>query len=238
MRPNWLEELLVGRTVVVAHVRQIGLDLLLETAGDGAQLAVVLQRLAGDVQREVGRVHHAAHEAEVVGQKLLALVHDEHVGGVQGEPALVVLRVHVPRRAARHEHEGVVVQRPFRVHGNGTGRVFEVVEVGLVELVVLLLGDLGLLALPNGDHGVDGLYLGVALPLRRCRLLAFRRLGGLHLAALRHFHLDGVAHVVAVALDELGEPVLAGEGAEGLIGGVVLQVHDDVGAVAQRARPA
>ena len=117
------------------------------------------------------------------------------------------------------------------MHGDGAGRVFEVVEVGLVELVVLFLRDFGLLALPDGDHGVNGLHLGVALPLRRGGFLALGRLGGLHLAALHHFHLDGIAHVVAVALDELREPMLAGEGAEGLVGGVVLQVHDDVGAV-------
>ena len=191
----------------------------------------MLQRLAGDVQREVGRVHHTAHEAEVVGQQFLALVHDEHVGAVQGKPALEVLRVHVPRRAARHEHEGVVVQRALGVHRDGAGRVFEVMEVGLIELVVLFLRNLALLPLPDRNHGVDGLHLGVAFPLGRGRFLALRRLRGLHLAALGDFHLDGVAHVVAVALDELAQAVLAGEGAELLVVGVVLQVHDDVGAV-------
>ena len=111
-----LEEALVGLAVIVAHARQVGLDLLLEAPGDGAQLAVVLQRLARDVQREIGGVHHAAHEAEVVGQQFLALVHDEHVGRVQGQAALVVLRVHVPGRTARHEHERVVVERALGMH--------------------------------------------------------------------------------------------------------------------------
>ena len=100
-----LEERLVRSAVLIAHVGQVGLDLLLHLVGDGAQLAVMLQRLAGDVEREVLAVHHAAHEVEVVGQQLLALLHDEHVGAVERQALLEVLAVQVVRRAARHEQQ-------------------------------------------------------------------------------------------------------------------------------------
>ena len=193
-------------------------------------LAVVLQRLAADVQLQVLAVHHAAHEVEVVGQQLLALLHDQDVGAVQRQALLEVLAVQVVRRAAGDEQQRVVAERALGVDAERARRVGEVVEVGLVELVVLLVGDLGLAALPDGDHRVDGLDLGVILVLGFVVVAGVLGLG--QLARLRHFHLHGVAHVVAVALDEVPQAELAEERVVVVVVGVVLQREDDVGAVA------
>ena len=74
-----LEEALIGFAVIFEHLQQVGLDLLLELLGDGTQLAIVLKRFARDVEREVLAVHHTTNEVEVIGQQLLAFLHDEHV---------------------------------------------------------------------------------------------------------------------------------------------------------------
>ena len=190
----------------------------------------MLQRLAADVQLQVLAVHHAAHEVEVVGQQLLALLHDQDVGAVQRQALLEVLAVQVVRSAAGDEQQRVVAERALGVDAERARRVGEVVEVGLVELVVLLVGDLGLAALPDGNHRVDGLHLGVILVLGRVVVAGVLRLG--QLARLRHFHLHGIAHVVAVALDEVLQAELAEERVVVVVVSVVLQREDDVGAVA------
>ena len=62
--------------VVVAQVRKLAFHLLLYAALYGLELAVVLQHLAADVQVQIRAVHNAAHEAERLGQQVLALLHD------------------------------------------------------------------------------------------------------------------------------------------------------------------
>ena len=229
-----LEELLVGVAVLVAHGLELGRDLLLDAVGDGVKLAVLLQRLARDVERDVRRVHDAAHEVVIIGQKVGALLHDEHVGAVEREALLVVLAVEVERRLGRHEQQRVVLERALGVEGDGARRVLPVVEGGLVELVVLLRLDVGLGLLPDRRHGVDGLELGVVLVLG---LVVVGGVVGLGLlAALGDHHLDGMAHVVAVAADEVLErPLLEVQAiALALLAvralHVVLEREDDVGA--------
>ena len=80
-------------------------------------------------------------------------------------------------------------------------RVVGVVEGRLVELVVLLVCDIGLLARPDGDHGVDGLALHVRFELRLVVIAGIFGFG--QLDALFQVHLDGVADVVAVAANEV-----------------------------------
>ena len=224
-----LEELLVALAILVEEVLKVGLDLLLDAAGDGLQLAVVLQRFTRDVKREVLRVDDAADEVEVVGQEVFALVHDEHVGAIEREALLEILAVQVIRRAARREQQRIVGQRALGMQRDGARRIGEVVEVRLVELVVLLVGHVGFLALPDGNHRVDRVGLGVGLVLGlvivadvfRLRLLA--RLGNLH--------LDGVAHVVAITLDQVLQAVLRKISVVVVLVGVFLERKDDVGAV-------
>ena len=224
-----LEELLVAFAILVEEILKVGLDFLLDAAGDCLQLAVVLQRLTRDVEREVLRVNDAADEIEVVGQEVFALVHDEHVGAIKRETLLEVLAVQVIRGAARHEQQRVVGQRALSMQRDGARRVGEVVEVRLVELVVLLVGHVRLLALPDGNHRVDRVGLGVGLVLGLVVVAGVFRLR--LLARLGNLHLDGVAHVVAVALDQVLQAVLGKIGVVVVLVGVLLEREDDVGAV-------
>ena len=132
-----LEELLVGLAVVAHHGGQLVVHLALDAALDGAELRVVLQRLAADVERDVGAVNHAAHEVVVVRQQVGALLLDQHVGGVQREALLVVLAIEVKRRASRDEQQRVVAQGTLGVKADGARRLLPVVERGGVELVVV-----------------------------------------------------------------------------------------------------
>ena len=114
------------------------------------------------------------------------------------------------------------------MEAEGARGVHPVVEGGLVELGVLLVGDLGGALLPDRGHGIDGIKLGVVLPLRLVVVAGV--CGLLLLAALGHEHLHGIAHVVAVATDELAELPLAQELVVVGLLGVLLEGHDDGGA--------
>ena len=207
---------------------QLVLDLLLQRVADQPQLAVLLQSLAADVQAQVLAVHHALDKAEVVGQQVGALVHDHHAGSVQRQALLVLLGVVVVGGAAGHEQQRGVGGGALGAAGDDPQRIGVVVEVVLVEVVVVLLGHVLLVPLPDGHHAVDGLQLGVALVLRLVVLAGVLRLG--LLAALLAVHGDGVADVVAVLFDQIHQRVLFQVLAVVVVFGVLFQHHDDVGA--------
>ena len=228
------EELLVRLTVGVAHGLELGGDLLLDAALHGGELAVLLQRLAADVQCDVGRVDDAAHEVVVVGKKVRALLHDQDVGAVELEALLVIAAIEVEGGLAGDKEERVVLERALGVETEGARRVLPVVEGRLVELVVLLGRDVASALLPDGGHGVQGLELLVVLPLR---LVVVAGVGGLLLlAGLGDHHLDRVAHVVAVALDQVLQGVLGEVLVVAGLVGVVLEGKDDVGAAGRAVR--
>jgi hypothetical protein len=68
---------LVLLRLVLGHGLQQAEHALDVGAADGVDLAVVLQDLAGDVQRQVVGVDHALDEAQPVRHQLVGLVHDE-----------------------------------------------------------------------------------------------------------------------------------------------------------------
>ena len=88
-------ELLVLLPVAVQHGLQLGLDLLLDVPGDDGQLAVMLEHFTADVQGQILAVHNAPDEAEVLGQQILAVLHDHHAAGIQLQAALEVLGVEI-----------------------------------------------------------------------------------------------------------------------------------------------
>ena len=98
-----LKELLVGLAVVVTHVLKVGGNLLFHALGDGLELTVLLQRLTRNIERHVGRVHDTAHKVVVVGQQVVALLHNQHVGAIERQALLVVLAVQIERGATRHK---------------------------------------------------------------------------------------------------------------------------------------
>ena len=59
---------------------------------------VLLQHFSGDVEREILRVDDASDKAEILGDELIAVVHDEHTTDVQFD---VVLRLFVLEEVER-----------------------------------------------------------------------------------------------------------------------------------------
>ncbi len=102
----------------------------------------MLKRFARDIEREVLAVHHAANEVEVIGQQLLAFLHDEHVRRIECEPLLVILAVEVVGRMTWDEEQRVVGKRAFGVDRDRAQRIGIVVEIRLVEFVVFLFAHL------------------------------------------------------------------------------------------------
>jgi hypothetical protein len=92
-----------------------------EVLPDLAHLAVLLQRLARDVERQVAGVDHAAQEAQPRRQQLLAVRHDEHAPHVELDARAVARGVEeVLRPLARYvEQRGELC----RALGLGVDRV-------------------------------------------------------------------------------------------------------------------
>ncbi len=229
-----LEEVLIGLALVALHLDQLGADFLLQVALDGLQLAVLLQHFARDVQAQVLGVHHAAHEAEVVGDEVGALLHNHHVGTVERQALGKVVAVELGRRVLRDVEQRVVFKVALGVHADVAQRVVEVVEVALIELGVFLVLHLAGFAGPDGHHGVQLSALGHLLVFRHIVLAGVLGLGLGH--RVRHVHHDGVAHIVAVAAHQVLERAAAGEAgvvdAVLRVGGghVLAQVQGDGGA--------
>ena len=228
LHPEGRPELLVLLPVVLHELDQLALDLFLDVVGDDLQLPVVLEHLPGDVQGDIGGVHDALDEAEVVGQQVRALLHDHHPGGVELQALLKVGGEVVHGHLAGDVQQGLVLDGPLGGDVDGQQGILPVAELGLVEVVVLLLGDLALGPLPDGDHGVDGLPL---LHLLVLGLVVLPSVLGLGLGtAVLHLHADGVADVVGVLLDEVGQGIGGQVLVIVLLVGVGLDGHDDVGA--------
>ena len=223
-----LPEVLVLLPVIDQHGVQLVLDLLFQGVVDQLELAVLLQGLAADVQAQVLAVHDALDEAEIVGQQVGALVHDEHARSIEGQALLILLGVKIVGAVRGDKEQGVVVGGALGAADDDPGGVGVIAEVVLVELVVLLVGDFALLLLPDGHHAVQSFQLGVFLPLGLVVLGLGVGLG--LLTALGALHLDGVADVVAVLLDDGGHAVLRDVVVVVLGVGVGLDVQDDVGA--------
>ena len=121
------------------------------------------------------------------------------------------------------------------MEADGARRIVKVVERGLVELVVVLLLDIGAVLLPDRCHGIDGLELLVVLVLGLVIVAGVLGLG--FLAALGHHHLDRVTHIVTVLLNQaletpLGQEAIVGLGlAVGIELLVLAQRQDNIGTV-------
>ena len=183
----------------------------------------MLQKLAGDVQAQVGGIHDAPDKAEVLGDEVRALVHDHDAARIELQAGLVFAGVVVVRGFRGDEQHSAVARQALGVHPDDAHGVGAVPEMLLVVRLAVLVRDLALGPLPDGDHRVHDLVLhdGVV------RALAVLAAVFVPLPAL-HVHVDGPADVVGVFPDELLElPALQVIGIALLVG-VLLDVHDDV----------
>ena len=128
----------------------------LRAAGaDRVDVAAVLQDLARHVERQVGRVDHAAHEAQVGRQEVLGVVHDEDAPHVELEAVALLPVPEVERRLRREVEELRVLLAALDPVVRPGERRLEVVRDVLVELDVLLVLDLALGPRPQRARLVD-----------------------------------------------------------------------------------
>lgn len=183
----------------------------------------MLEHLTGDIQTQILRVDHAAHKAEAVRQQISAVFHDHHAGGIQLQTLLEVFGVEVIRCFRGDEQQRLVCDRALDVRVNDGQRIFKVKEFLFIEIVVFLVGDVLFIPVPDRDHGVERLDLGIGLIFGL--VAVFRAL--LH-AALFNRHADGVADIIGIfAHERLQLPCLQETGIL-LVVRVGLQLHDHV----------
>ena len=210
------------------ELQQFGLDLLLQVGGDDLELPGVLEHFPGDIQGEVGGVHHAPDEGEAVGHQVGALVHDEHAGGVKLQAFLILPGVKVKGGPGGKIEQSLILHHALGGGVDHRQGVLPVSELLLVELVVVLVLQLALGPLPQGHHGVEGLPLLHSLILGPVVLRRVPRLG--LLMGVLHLHDDGIVDIVGVFLHQLIQPVGLQIGVVVVVLGVVLDVQGDVGA--------
>ena len=190
----------------------------------------MLQDLAGDVQREIRRIHETADEREVIRQQILTLVHDQDTGCIQLQPLLEVLGVVVIRRLLRNEQQCVVrCAQSLGLGVDDMSRRHVVEELLGVELIVLLVLDVLLGLLPERNHGVERLILVDRLVFRLIVLRCVLRLR-LH-DRMRKRHADRIADVVGVLLDQTAQLVALQELVVVLLLGGLLDGQDNLRAV-------
>merc|ERR1712133_25265 len=96
----------------------------------------------GDVEREILRVDDALDETEILGNELLAVVHDEDATDVQLNVVLLLLVLEkVERSALGHEQQSLELELSLDGEVFDGKMVFPVVGQALVEIAILLLGN-------------------------------------------------------------------------------------------------
>ena len=124
--------------------------LLDEVLANDLEDLVLLERLARDVEREVLRVDDTLDEVEVLGDEVLAVVHDKDAANVELDVVTLLLRLEeVERRALRDKENRLELE--LTLDGEVLDRevVLPVVCERLVEGAVLLGRDVGRVASPE-----------------------------------------------------------------------------------------
>ena len=169
--PKILPELAVFLGIVGRHVLQQPQHFLDRSATNAVHDLAALQDFAGDVERQVVGIDHAAHEAQITRHQMLGIVHDEHPLYVQLHPVTLFAIPEIERCAGRDKQQRGVFQLALDpVVGPGQ-RVFEIVTDMLVELLVLLFLDVLFGSRPQRRRLIDAFLLN-----GRWRILVFAEL--------------------------------------------------------------
>mmetsp|Transcript_22146 Transcript_22146/g.45306 ORF Transcript_22146/g.45306 Transcript_22146/m.45306 type:complete len:376 (-) Transcript_22146:686-1813(-) len=214
---------------------------------------VLLELLAGHIQRQVVGVDHAPHEVEIARQQLVELLCNKDAAHEKLHLGLLlpVIVHHVEGCLLRQEEDRLELDLTLRVEVRVGKRVEVVLGDALVELIVLLFGDVLLGAQPdrllrvNLLPLVDGLLCGRLLLLLFLLFLILLRLDivllllvllliiivllfGLCLHFLLHLHVDGELDELGILLHRVLELVL-GE----VVVRILLEVERHTGAAAE-----
>ena len=223
-----VEEALVFFALRTQHGQQLAFDLLFQGGGDELQLMILLQHFPGQVQAHVFAVYQPAYKAEIVRQQIGAFFRDQHAGGIEGQPLFKFAAVIIVGCFPRQEEQGGIADPSLGPAEHSAGRRGEIVEPILVIAVVILLRDLARVLFPQRGHAVEDLVFSIVLVFL---LPVGGRVGrpgqG---AALVTQHADGVAHVVAVTLDDVRQAPFFQIIAVTVGLRVFPQLQDDVGA--------
>ncbi len=141
--------------LVFSDVLQLGEDLLDAGGADAGEDAILLQDLAADVERKILAVDDAANEAQVLRQELLGVVHDEDAFYVKLDAGLVLGLVEIERGLGGDVEERGVFETAFGLGVEPEERIFEAAGDGLVELLVVVILELGFGAAPEGAGRID-----------------------------------------------------------------------------------
>ncbi|MNQ81504.1 hypothetical protein D3C85_965270 [compost metagenome] len=179
--------------LVFRHVFEQRQDALGRPFTDGAHIAAFLQDLARHVQRQVRRIDHPTHEAQVRRQQLVRIVHDENALHIQLHAMAAVAVPHIHGRMLGHVQQLRVFAAAFHAVVRPGQRIVVVVRHRLVELAVLLFRHVRLAAGPQ-----------------RIRLVHRFKFVGLDLLALLLVplflgHADRQGNMVRIAAQDLAQ---------------------------------
>ena len=154
------------------------------------------------------------------------MIHDHHAGTVKLQAGFEILGKILVRHAGGNKQQCLIGHSALYRYGDHRLRRGEFPEALLIELIIFLAGDLALLALPQGHHGVQRFPFGYVLILRLVigTALFSPGMGGQH--------PNGEADIVAVFLHQTAQRIFIQILAVFvlLFRTVGLQMHDDVSA--------
>ena len=212
--------------IIFQHGKKLVFDLLFNILFHQTNLMILLKKLSADIQTDIGGIHNAANEIEIVGKKILAFFHDHNAGGIKRESLFKFLGIEIVRGIGGNKENCVVIDRAFTACSDHTRGIGIVIEIILIKFVVFLIGGFTLFAFPNRNHAVECFKLAVFLVFLLPIVTGILGLGnGMR---VRHQHLDGITDIIAVFLNERLNAVFIKETVVIIIFGIFLDIKGDL----------
>ena len=201
-----IEEFLIVFGFVLLHAFKLFQHLLFDTASNSLELGILLERLTRNIERNIGRIHDAAHKIKVVGKEICALFLNQNARRVERKAFFIILAIEVKGCRRWDEQKRIIGKRTFRMKANLTQRIVPIMKRGCVELFVVFFFYIAFALFPDRHHGIDGFELLIVLDFWRLvcvRIFVLVRinvrigiLGLRYLARFVNHHLNGVMDVV------------------------------------------
>jgi len=138
--------------------------LLDDVLADDLEDLVLLEGLTRDVEGKIFRVDDTLDEVEVLGNEVLAIVHDEDTADIKLDVVALLLRLEeIEWRAFRNEENGLELELTLDREVLDSKVILPVVRQALVECSVLLGGDIRGVTCPDRLGLVQLLVRGLLL---------------------------------------------------------------------------